>query len=139
MKINVLFMKGGVSAMVGAFAYLLGGWDNGIEALCIMVVADYATGLMKAIINKNLSSYIGFRGIFKKVSIFVLVAVAVQIEKITNQTDSLHNLVAYCLIVNESISILENVAEMGVPIPDVLKNLLKKMKNTEKGGEFNGL
>jgi toxin secretion/phage lysis holin len=97
-----------------------------------MVVADYVTGLMKAVINKNLSSYIGFRGIFKKVSIFVLVAVAVQIEKITNQTDTLHNYVAYCLIVNEAISILENSAEMGVPIPDVLKNLLKKMKNTEK-------
>ncbi|MBU3682403.1 MAG: phage holin family protein [Flavobacterium sp.] len=132
MKINVIFLKGGVSAMIGALAYLLGGWDNGIEALCIMVVADYATGLMKAIINKNLSSYIGFRGIFKKVCIFILVAVAVQIEKITNQNDTLHNYVAYCLIVNEGISILENAAEMGVPIPDVLKNLLKKMRSVEK-------
>jgi toxin secretion/phage lysis holin len=87
---------------------------------------------MKATVNKNLSSYIGFRGIFKKVCLFVLIAVAVQIERITNQPNTLHNLVAYCLITNEAISILENVAEMGVPIPDVLKNMLKKMKNNNK-------
>jgi toxin secretion/phage lysis holin len=131
MKINVLLLKGGVSAMIGVLSYLLGGWDRGIEALFILVSTDYVTGLMKATVSKNLSSYIGFRGIFKKVCIFILVAVSVQIEKITNQPETLHNLVSYCLIVNEAISILENVAEMGVPIPDVLRNLLKKMKNIE--------
>ena len=131
MKIHGLLLKGGASAVVSVLAYLLGGWDSGIEALIIMVATDYVTGLMKAVLNKNLSSYIGFRGIFKKVCVFVLVAVAVQIEKITNQPEILHNYVTYFLIVNEAISILENVAEMGVPIPDVLKNLLKKMKTTE--------
>ena len=129
---NEILLKGGVTAMIGVLAYLLGGWDRGMEALIILVATDYATGLMKATVNKNLSSYIGFRGIFKKVSIFVLIAVSVQLEKITNQPETIHNLVAYCLITNEAISILENVAEMGVPIPDVLKNMLKKMKNTSK-------
>jgi toxin secretion/phage lysis holin len=132
MRSSVLLAKGGATAMISGIAYLLGGMDNGIEALCIMAATDYLTGLMKATVNKNLSSYIGFRGIFKKVCLFVLIAVAVQIERVTNQPNTFHNLVAYCLITNEAISILENVAEMGVPIPDVLKNLLKKMKNNNK-------
>lgn len=129
---TAILLKGGVSTMVGLLAYLLGGWDRGVEALCFLVATDYATGLMKAIVNKNLSSYIGFRGIFKKVCVFVLIGVSVQLERVTNQPETLHNVVAYCLIANEGISILENVAEMGVPIPDVLKNMLKKMKNNEK-------
>lgn len=132
MKINVILLKGGVSAMIGVLSYVLGGWDSGMEALFILVATDYVTGLMKATVNKNLSSYIGFRGIFKKVCIFILVAVAVQLERITNQPETLHNLVAYCLITNEAISILENVAEMGVPIPDALKSTLKKMRSIEK-------
>jgi toxin secretion/phage lysis holin len=55
----------------------------------------------------------------------------VQVEYLINQPETIHNLVAYALVVNEAVSILENVAEMGVPIPPVLKNLLKKMKNKE--------
>lgn len=133
MKINSVFTKGGVTAMFSYIAYLLGGFDKAIEIFCIMVVLDYGTGMLKAIINKNLSSYVGLRGIAKKVCLFVLLVVSVQVERLINQPETIHNLVAYALVVNEAVSILENVAEMGVPIPPILKNLLKKMR--EKDGD----
>jgi toxin secretion/phage lysis holin len=109
-------------------SYLLGGYDRGLEILLILVVLDYITGLMKAFFTKNLSSCIGFRGILKKICLFIVICVAVQIDRFINQPDTLRNLVAYAFICNEAISILENAAEMGIPIPDALKELLRKMK-----------
>jgi toxin secretion/phage lysis holin len=109
----------------------LGGWDVGIQAFIFMVVVDYGTGLLKATINKNLSSYIGLRGIAKKVCLFILIAVSVQLEMLVNQPNTLHNLVSYALVVNEAVSILENISEMGVPIPPILIKFLKKMKDKD--------
>jgi toxin secretion/phage lysis holin len=114
--------------ILGGLAYLLGGWDMGLEVFCIMVVLDYITGIMKGISNKELSSYLGLKVILKKVCLFILIAVAVQIERMTNQPETIHNVISYALVVNEAISILENIKEMGVPIPDVLIKLLDVIK-----------
>lgn len=116
-------------SLVSYLAYLMGGWDMGIQTLIIMVAVDYITGIMKALVQKNLNSYIGWKGLMKKCGIFITVIVSVQMEHITNQPDTIHNLVAFAFVANEGISILENLVEIGVPVPDIMIKFLKKMKD----------
>jgi len=120
-----------LTSIVTYIFYLMGGFDTGLEVLIIMTVIDYITGLLKACINKCLSSYWGWRGIIKKCSIFLCIIVAVQLERITGQIDSIHNLVAFGFVVNEGISIIENLIEIGVPVPDVLKQYLDKLNGKQ--------
>jgi toxin secretion/phage lysis holin len=117
-----------LTALVTGIAYLLGGFDTGIEALFIMTTIDYITGMLKAICNKNVNSYIGWKGLIKKGSIFLCIIVAVQLERISRQPESIHNLVAFAFVVNEGVSIIENLIDIGVPVPEVLVRFLKKMK-----------
>lgn len=125
-----------LTALVSYIAYLLGGYDMGIETLLIMISTDYITGIMKAILQKNLNSYIGWRGLMKKCGILLTIIVAVQIERITKQPETIHNLVAFAFVVNEGVSVLENLIDIGVPVPDFLVKFLKKMKDdSEKGGD----
>jgi len=111
--------------ILGGLAYLLGGWDMALEVFCIMVGLDYITGVMKAISNKDLSSYLGLKGIFKKICLFIMIAVAIQIERMTNQPESIHIVVTYMLVGYEGISILENINDMGFKIPIVHDALSK--------------
>ena len=120
---NIIKITG--ASILGGLTYLLGGWDMALEVFCIMVGLDYITGIMKGISNKNLSSYLGLKGIFKKICLFILIAVAVQIEKITNQPESIHIVVTYMLVGYEGISILENINAMGFKIPMVHDMLTK--------------
>jgi len=120
---NIIKITG--ASILGGLIYLLGGWDMALEVFCIMVGLDYITGIMKGISNKNLSSYLGLKGIFKKICLFILIAVAVQIEKITNQPESIHIVVTYMLVGYEGISILENINDMGFKIP-IVHDLLSK-------------
>ena len=125
-----------LTALVSYTAYLMGGYDMGIQTLFVMITIDYLTGIMKAIVKKNLNSYIGWRGMMKKCGILLTIIVAVQIENITHQPETIHNLVAFAFVVNEGISILENLIEVGVPVPEFLIKFLKKMKDeNEKEGE----
>lgn len=124
-----------LTAIVTYLFYLLGGFDTGLEVLIVMTVIDYITGIIKACFNKCLSSYWGWRGIVKKCSIFLCIIVAVQLERFTGQADTIHNLVAFGFVVNEAISIIENLVAIGVPVPDTLKQYLNKLssKDKEKG------
>ncbi len=129
-----------LTALVSYIAYLMGGYDMGIKTLFVMITVDYMTGIMKAIVNKNLNSYIGWRGMMKKCGILLTIIVAVQIENITNQPETIHNLVAFAFVVNEGVSILENLIDIGVPVPDFLIKFLKKMKDdADKAGDKNEL
>jgi toxin secretion/phage lysis holin len=119
--------------LLSYLAYLMGGLDKGLEILVIMTVIDYVTGLLKAVCNKCLSSYIGWRGLIKKTSVFICIMVAVQIERMINKPDTLHDIVAFAFVVNEGISIVENLVSIGVPVPKVLIQFLKRMK--DKDGE----
>lgn len=126
-----------LTALVSYIAYLMGGYDMGIQSLLLMVAIDYVTGIMKALIQKNLNSYIGWKGFMKKCGIFITIIVSVQIENITHQPESIHNLVAFAFVVNEGVSILENLIDIGVPVPNFLVKFLKKMKddNEKDGGK----
>lgn len=109
--------------------YAFGGWDVPIQLLTLIVLLDYATGVLKAIYYRQLNSEIGFKGIIKKIGYFVLVAVAVVTDKITGNTGTIRTLVIYFFVANESLSILENWGTIGLPIPKKLRNILEQLKN----------
>ena len=119
------------SAMLGAFTgYFLGGFDGFMWALLSFIIIDYVTGVMVAILQKKLSSEIGFKGIFKKVLIFALVGVAHIIDsQIIGNGSVLRTAVIFFYLSNEGISILENVTLIGLPVPEKLKEVLEQLRN----------
>lgn len=124
------------AAMGGAIGAVLGGFDGFLYALIVFVAVDYVTGVMVGILNQELSSRIGFRGIFKKVVIFCLVAVAHIIDTRVIQNGSvLRTAVVFFYLSNEGISILENAAQIGLPIPKKLKDVLEQIKEDGHEGE----
>jgi len=121
-----------VAAIGGTIGYFLGGLDGFLYALIAFVVIDYLTGIMVAILERKLSSEIGFRGIFKKVLIFSLVAVAHIIDSQLIQTGSaIRTAVIFFYLSNEGISILENTAKIGLPIPQKLRTVLDQLNKEE--------
>ena len=124
------------TALGGYIGYFLGGADGFMFALITFVAIDYLTGIMVAVLEKKLSSEIGFRGIFKKVLIFVLVGVAniVDLHLIKNGS-AIRTAVIFFYISNEGISILENSAKVGLPIPEKLKNVLEQLNKDDNNNE----
>lgn len=120
----------------GYLGWFMGGVDGFMYALISMVLLDYLTGVMCAILEKRLSSSIGYRGIFKKISIFIMVATAHIIdEQIIGDGSVLRTAVIFFYCANEGISLLENASKMGLPIPEKIKDVLSKLK--EQGGNQN--
>ncbi|MEN8493485.1 phage holin family protein [Dehalococcoides sp. THU3] len=123
----------GLSAAGAYVGYFLGGWDGFLYALVTFVVIDYITGLMVAILDKKLSSDTGFRGIFKKVLIFVMVGIGHIFDaQLIGDGSALRTAVIFFYISNEGISILENSSRIGLPIPQKIKDILGQLHN--KGG-----
>lgn len=121
-------------AGIGTFlTFIFGDWDVALQCLVIAIALDYISGIIKAFINKELSSKIGLKGILKKVGVLVVVALAVLIDKITGESGAVRTLVIYYFVANEGLSIIENLGEAGLPIPDVIKKALKSLKNESKG------
>ena len=117
-----------LSAFGGVVGWFLGGLDGLLYALLTFVVIDYITGVMCAIIDKKLSSKIGFKGIFKKVLIFAMVAIGHIIDTNLIGTGSvLRTAVIFFYLSNEGISFLENTAHLGLPIPAKLKAVLEQL------------
>ena len=117
-------------ATVGGFiGGIMGGFDGLIYSLIAFVLIDYLTGVMAAVVDRQLSSEIGFKGIFKKVSIFMLVAVGHIIDsKLLGSGTALRTAIILFYTSNEGISILENAARMGLPIPKKVKSVLEQLK-----------
>ena len=111
----------------------MGGWDGFLFALVTFVVMDYLTGVMCAIINKNLSSNIGARGIFKKTLIFALVGIGHTIDMyLIGDGSAIRTAVIFFFISNEGVSLLENTARIGLPVPQKLKDILTQLHNKEQ-------
>ena len=122
-----------LSAFGGWLGWVLGGWDGFLYALITFVVIDYLTGVMLAILEKRLSSEVGARGIFKKVLIFALVAVGHIIDtQVISNGSAVRTAVIFFYLSNEGISILENAAKIGLPIPEKLKLVLDQLNKEEK-------
>ena len=118
------------TAIGGWLGYFLGGCDGLVVALVVFVVADYLTGEMCAIYEKKLSSEVGFRGICRKVLIFILVGIANILDVQVIGTGSvLRTAIIFFYISNEGISLLENAGRLGLPIPEKLKLVLEQLHN----------
>nr|DAE75079.1 MAG TPA: holin [Caudoviricetes sp.] len=112
----------------GWLGYFLGGCDGLLYALLAFVVIDYITGIMCAVVDKKLSSAVGFKGIFKKVLIFALVGVGHILDTRVIGTGSvLRTAVIFFYLSNEGISLLENAGHLGLPIPKKLKSILEQL------------
>lgn len=112
---------------------VLGGWDGLLSALILFMVVEYLTQILVAILNKKRSNEIGFCGIAKKVSIIFLVAVGNVIDVLVIQNRSIiRTAVIFFYLSNEGITIIENVAILGLPIPQRLKDILEQFKDGKK-------
>ena len=112
----------------GWLGWFLGGCDGLLYALLAFVVIDYITGIMCAIVDKKLSSSVGFRGIFKKILIFALVGVGHIIDTMVIGTGSvLRTAIIFFYLSNEGISLIENAGHLGLPIPAKLKAVLEQL------------
>lgn len=121
-------MKIGMTLISSFICKTLGCFDNLLTTLIIFILMDYITGVMKAIINKKLSSEVGFKGIFKKVLIIFMVALATGLDTLLNNS-GIRYIVIIFYIVNEAISIIENAVKLGIPVPNKIKETLINLKN----------
>lgn len=130
---NEILTGGFFAAAGGALAYLFGPWDAPIMVLLGVVAMDYLTGVACAAVAKELCSTVGFKGLVKKVFIFMLVALAAMLDKLVPATNgAVRSAVCMFYIANEGISILENAGRLGLPLPEALKNMLAKLKEQDK-------
>lgn len=120
-----------IGTLGGILAYLLGGFDGLILTLIWFTVVDYITGVIAGIYNKELSSYKGFKGILKKLGLYLVVSISVFLERHMG-IPAIREMVITFFIANEGISILENLTEMGVEFPNALKNMLLEMQESKK-------
>ena len=125
------------AAVGGWLGYFLGGCDGLLIALVVFAVVDYITGVMCAINDQKLSSEVGFRGICRKVLIFILVGVANILDVEVIGTGSvLRTAIIFFYLSNEGVSLLENAAHLGLPVPQKLKDVLEQLHDrAEKGGD----
>ena len=116
------------AAVGGWLGYFLGGNDGLLIALVLFVAADYLTGVMCAVSDKVLSSNVGFKGICRKVLIFLLVGIANILDVHVIGTGSvLRTAVIFFYISNEGVSLLENAAHLGLPVPGKIKAVLEQL------------
>ena len=116
------------TAVGGWLGYFLGGCDGLLIALVVFAVADYITGVMCAVSDKKLSSAVGFKGVCRKVIIFMLVGIAHMIDVNIIATGSvLRTAVIFFYLSNEGVSLLENAGHLGLPIPEKLKAVLEQL------------
>lgn len=121
------------TALGGYLGWFLGGVDGFMYALITFVVIDYVTGLMVAVLEKKLSSEVGFRGIFKKVLIFAFVGIGNIIDVyLLKNGSAIRTAVIFFYVSNEGISIIENAAKIGLPIPQKLKDILEQLNKEDK-------
>jgi toxin secretion/phage lysis holin len=128
------WLQGAIAVTGGFLGWFLGGADGFLYTLIVFTVIDYITGVMCAVINKDLRSDIGARGIAKKVMVFVLVGVAHMIDSyIIGDNNTLRTAVIFFYLSNEGISLLENASRIGLPIPKKLKDVLSVLHNKSEG------
>ena len=124
------------AAVGGWLGYFLGGCDGLLYALIAFVVIDYITGVMCAVSDKTLSSEVGFKGICRKVLIFLLVGIGNIIDvQVLGSPGVLRTAVIFFYLSNEGVSLLENAAHLGLPVPDAVKTVLEQLHDRSDGKE----
>ncbi|MGO5045136.1 phage holin family protein [Bifidobacterium animalis] len=117
----------------GWLGYFLGGCDGLLVALIIFVACDYITGVLCAISDRRLSSAVGFKGICRKMLIFILVGIANILDiHVLGHEGVLRTAIIFFYISNEGLSLTENAAHLGLPVPEKLKNVLEQLHDRNK-------
>ena len=128
-----------IAAIGGWLGYFLGGMDGLMIALLVFMALDYVTGVMCAIADRKLSSAVGFKGICKKVLILMLVGLAHIVDvHVVGTGSALRGAVLCFYLSNEGLSLLENAAHLGLPVPDRLKDVLSQLHNRNDKSDDNG-
>ncbi|MBE6043529.1 MAG: phage holin family protein [Clostridium thermopalmarium] len=122
-----------VAGMGTYLTWLFGIWDTALAILVLFIILDYATGVIRGYIKKELSSDVGLKGIARKAIILVVLIVAVALDRLLNTgTWVFRTLVCYFYIANEGLSILENCGSLGLPLPAKIKDALEQLKDGNK-------
>ena len=131
---NVVNIFKGCFAVVGTLlTWIFGDWDVAFEVLIAFMALDYLSGLLKAYINKEVSSDVGLKGLTRKFLILLILIAAVLLDRLINTGDWVfRTIVCYFYVANEGISLLENAAALGLPVPDAIKNALAQLKEGGK-------
>ncbi|MDO4873233.1 MAG: phage holin family protein [Carnobacterium sp.] len=133
MKTSFYYLQSGFFALGAIVGGFLGGKDGFLYALLVLVILDYVTGVLNAIDQKRLSSSVGYKGIARKVLIFVLVGTANIVDVyILGKAGVLRATVIFFYISNEGISILENASYLGLPVPQKFQSVLKQLHQKEE-------
>ncbi len=133
MEFLTRYFKTFIAVIGTALTWLFGAWDTPLGILVLFMALDYLTGVLRGYINKDLSSNVGLHGIARKAVIFVVLIVAVALDRLLNMGNWLfRSLVCYFYIANEGLSLLENCASLGLPIPDKILDALVQLKDGEK-------
>ena len=118
------------AAIGGWLGYFVGGADGLLVTLLVFMVLDYITGVMCGIVDKKLSSAVGFKGLFRKMLIFALVGVGHVVDMhVIGTGGALRSAVICFYLSNEGLSMLENATHLGLPVPDKLKSILAQLHN----------
>ena len=132
MKTSFYYLQTGIFTLGALLGEFLGGKDGLLYALLVLIVLDYITGVLNAIDQRELSSAVGYKGIARKVLIFVLVGTANIVDVyILGKAGVLRAAVIFFYISNEGISILENAAHLGLPVPQKLQSVLRQLHQKE--------
>lgn len=133
---EIWYISRGVFAALGGFlSWFFGSLDFMLYVLITLAVCDYVTGVFCAAIKKELSSSVGFKGIAKKTIMFIFVGIGHLFDRLMQTGDVLRTAVVFFYIANESVSIIENAAVIGLPVPETLKKVLAQIKNKGDKGE----
>lgn len=114
----------------GYFAAIFGQWDSILWALLVIMVLDCLTGVIKAIYTKTMSSEIGFKGLLKKITILIIVALSNVLQQITGDNVAIREIVIMFYVANEGISVLENVAVIYPQMPKAIKDILLQIRDS---------
>lgn len=136
MKIMEKYFNAIVAVLATFFTYIFGVWDLAMQVLIVFMTLDYGTGVLYAYLIGQLSSEVGFKGLVKKCMILVVVIIGVMLDRMLgNGTWMFRTLVCYFYIANEGISLLENVGNIGIPIPNKIRNALEQLNKDNEESE----
>ena len=136
MKIMEKYFNAIVAVLATFFTYIFGSWDLAMQVLIVFMTLDYGTGVLYAYLIGQLSSEVGFKGLVKKCMILVVVIIGVMLDRMLGSgTWVFRTLVCYFYIANEGISLLENVGNIGIPIPNKIRNALEQLNKDDEESE----
>ncbi len=124
--------SGVLATLIATINYLIGGFDIISQTLLIFVLLDYILWVIAAKVNKELNSQKGTTGLVKKIFLLLLIVVPVMLDRLLGTGNNLRNIFCYFIIANEGISICENAARMGIPLP---KKLIESLEQLKEGGK----